>query len=827
MSDIGSLIERVLSELRRKKARSSDSVTEILDILSDDIVDDLGDRAAEVIGKAKSLLLQLEIQVSKQNQPVAKMTSDLQNKTSSKRKPVDGVTAPFRFVSLRPEVHEPKQNSFDLNLPHPDNFDAVITVRWAAETPILIGEREQQADGVKGANNDVSASAPMRLGSRQDAPYCIPGSTIKGMLRSAIETIAFGRIGTHANLHHKYGIRDFNHLYYGQSNIMDASKVGAGFLKIINMGKDNEKWMLTPLGPEGWAHIDVREVRNLPSAPKAQGLTDVEWVNRSLIDKYKYIEGMTTVPDNGNKKGILIKFDKTIDTSGVSQEKIKGTNAVRRVVKIVSKDEKPRKGVLVFSGALKGSSAKKKREYIFFDRCPNEEQVEEVEIDRSIVEQFLLLHTTPGRNRSEPHGTFADLVATLKNNKRVPVFYVGNQEPNAQVESQFFFGFTRLFKIPHKYSVNEILDRGHPNHRVKPLLDGEQVVGIQTDYVERLFGYLYEPRDLGITENGVAPNVLGRRGRIGFSFAKTINTIELIVEQKPIEALMGAPRASFAPFYLRGPSELDHSADSSRVAGRKRYMPRKLIGPKSSEVMLPSDIGNLWDHHTRAVADENKGNMPSRKFFSGLKFLFGKQKSDGTYPEPLFESEIRLRNVTADEIGAVLFALTHGGDPTKPYRHMLGRSKAMGAGQVRVVSAALKVEAYRDETARKYINPLDDNDASWVQSNHTGKTYSSHAPFLDAFVIEMQKVDKNYPNIDVVREFLGASDPETVRGLGVLDYMMLKRFQVLRSTVNLARPAGNEPYKEPASGYPEQSPDGRILPAPKTTRVVGRPKNGA
>ena len=47
-----------------------------------------------------------------------------------------------------------------------------------------------------------------------------------------------------------------------------------------------------------------------------------------------------------------------------------------------------------------------------------------------------------------------------------------------------------------------------------------------------------------------------------------------------------------------------------------------------------------------------------------------------------FSSRIRLHNVTAEEIGLVLYALGHGGDPKKPYRHQIGRAKPYGAGEV-------------------------------------------------------------------------------------------------------------------------------------------------
>ena len=51
----------------------------------------------------------------------------------------------------------------------------------------------------------------------------------------------------------------------------------------------------------------------------------------------------------------------------------------------------------------------------------------------------------------------------------------------------------------------------------------------------------------------------------------------------------------------------------------------------------------------------------------------------------------------AFSIFLILFVLTHGGDPAKPFRYMIGRAKPMGAGQTRVVSATLNLEANTHE----------------------------------------------------------------------------------------------------------------------------------
>ena len=73
----------------------------------------------------------------------------------------------------------------------------------------------------------------------------------------------------------------------------------------------------------------------------------------------------------------------------------------------------------------------------------------------------------------------------------MPVFYVG--DPKAE---NFHFGFTRLFKIPHKYSVKDKLEETQ-----KP------ASAFKADFVQSLFGYV---EDQG-------KETLAQKGRVAFS----------------------------------------------------------------------------------------------------------------------------------------------------------------------------------------------------------------------------------------------------------------------------------------------------------------------
>jgi CRISPR-associated protein (TIGR03986 family) len=716
-------------------------------------------------------------------------------------------SAPFRFVTLADVVapSEPVRR----DLPVPDGFEASIEVVWAAETPLLIGEeREEQVGRVR-----LPVVVPMTLGGT----HVIPGATLKGMLRAAIEIVAHGRIGEFANLHHRYGLRDFNHPYYAETDVMKPDRVGAGFLhwKTDPTAENGRRWVLTPLGPDRWASIEIEELLGHVK-DETKPSNRVKWVNTPLHEKYGYL-GMRTDLDDGTR---LYDFRKSPFNVTPRKWELPDRSRERWMSHPVSTGGQP--AIPVFAGEFKGDNVTKRFEYVFFD----DPSAVGVELSQQAVDQFTLLNCRPSKNKQEPDGSYAELHPTLARGARIPVFYVGT--PN---EPNFHFGLTRLFKIAHRRSVGDVLHQSQAAHEQNwTSKEGRKVY--VADYVEELFGYVADPkRRPGATEERHSPNAVARKGRIAFSFARVINPDRIMeTNGEPIETIMMAPRASFAPFYLRSDSEKDYSADDApKVAGRKRYLPAH----RNGHPVTSSTIAAIGRAQSAAVG-RNSGRPASPEVFSHLRFLVGRNGA-----EPLFASEIRLHNVRADEIGAVLFALTHGGDPTKPYRHMLGRAKAFGAGQMRVVSARLKVAANLPEIGDAFVEaPKPDERVgaggrTGFVPQTTGVTPSgnaSHRPFLAAFVERMSRIAglESYPRTASVEEFLGSSDPNLAAGSGNevgAGYMMdLGDFSALKKNVGAQKarkPPGEKQQKKSRPAKYAVDRDGRLLPAPRTSRPIG------
>jgi CRISPR-associated protein (TIGR03986 family) len=576
--------------------------------------------------------------------------------------------------------------------------------------------------------------------------------------------------------------------------VAQVDKVEAGWL---TGGIDSEGRLAMQIEPCEWKHVLIEDMHGSPEF-KGKVSARESWITKSLKEKYAALGMVARTSANGAVydfgPGKTPGYTPAPDDRG------------RKVVKPV-KGGMP--GVPVVSDKLPGRGGKKKFEYAFF----NKPGAVAVPIDRGIVEDFVRLNSKPSKNRPAPDGSWKELKLTFDAGHPIPVFYVGDLKMQGR---DFFFGLTRMLKLPHKYSVGDLL-RQQKSHKLDAKLhetgDGKtEIVDYKPDFIENLFGYVVEPKDFFADLGMESPRAFARKGRVAFSFA-TLKEGKA-TPSATVRVIQSAPRASFSPFYLK-PSkpgqlgcEADYSAENPpRLAGRKRYLPRDT---KPDHEGRRKKIADMGERQRQAVMNSSGGRPPSAEIESRLRFLL-----PATDRPLVFKGEIRLHNVTKAELGAVLFALTHGGNPNKPYRHMLGRARPFGAGQMRLRALDLAVEANDDS---KIVQR--DQDEKLSADTRTGfcrsDSCASLKPFLHAFVEFMRGRPglKAFPQLPSILEFLGASEPAYAAGReDRLDYMPLREFNDIRKAVK-ARKDGQPPAR------PQAQQDGRLLPAPKVAKPV-------
>lgn len=653
----------------------------------------------------------------------------------------DFVVASYRFVEVVDAVAKPpaavdsalyrkdndgKESADLLCEPLDDGYCGEIEVTFAAETPLLIGQTQKATDGTE-------CVVPFAFGNGgEERDYWVPGASLRGMIRAGAEIVGHARL-SQVNRHHVFPLRDFVHPYYsdpdgtyeGSAAVARASEVKAGWLSVAS-GEHGGDRAIYQIEPADFAYVDIQSLIDAGHAGRA-ARTFFDWIELQLETKYAAA---------GMAKGRGFDFAKTVQFSsapvdGQGRKRLRPDRAGTR------------NGVLVFANATprrrtRDPRTAKKVEFVF-ETAPGTRTP--LAISKEAFDRFLLVHTKPGRNTREAEGSWKILEPMVRDTKAIPVFFVGKLSDTK--DPGFAFGLTRLFKIPHRFSVGDVIER-QGAHKIAIEGKDRDNTPFKPDFVEALFGFVHEKDALKRTQSHVSDAL---KGRIAFSGAR----IEAKGQQKPVEkgaidTVMMTPRASFAPFYLKGVIK-DWSDEKALVAGRKIYPARFAPGEAPSAIdVIRARLKQQRD--ALPLEMRNKKELGSR-----LKFL--ENEGGG---ELRFTSRIKLHNVTAEEIGLILFVLTHGGDAGKSCRHMLGRAKPFGAGQLRIVSARLALDANLP-AQEELLQPH-------------GTEGFSHAPFLKAFVEYMQNAEHYwgedkakaaaFPNSAPVREFLGASDPAVV-----------------------------------------------------------------
>lgn len=546
------------------------------------------------------------------------------------------VAASYRFVPLNKVVVPPENPATPHDVPQPSHGSARLTITWGIETPLLIGQPESAKQSQKGDNNPPVG--PLAIGKPRR--WVIPGATLRGVVRSSLEIIAFARL-RQINGHFRFGVRDFTHaLYRDTSPVGDDKQVRAGWLK-----KVGESYSITPCGKAGddWGYVEITNLKGGDDPVAWSKLERTKKLNKAAADATHF----TAVAGRALRGGGIGRMVYVPDSTGTA-------------------------GELVVSGKAVGT---KRYEYVFFaDPNPTATPIED-----QPWHQFELMNCRQGRSGLEPDGAWKELKENwVDKGKPVPVFWVGDL---ANQDKHFAFGLTRLFKIPHAKSVGDKVPC-----ELKPKLDaaGKPVV----DFVENLFGHVYERSELQPVPAGAnRRNSVACRSRVAFGFARPLDPAKFVLwpSNGHHETIMMAPRASYAPYYLIGAVK-DWSDKDSRLAGRKRYPPRYPVDKlDKAEAELRQRLKDPIERY-KAADRQERAAPPSIR--TKLRFL------KPTSSDAAFESTIRMHNVSEVEMGALLWALTFGGDTNGLHRHMLGRAKGMGAGQTAVRKIGIEWRPY-------------------------------------------------------------------------------------------------------------------------------------
>ena len=452
--------------------------------------------------------------------------------------------APFNFVPLNETPYLPDwADRVSQDIPFEDGLSGRIRLRITAETPVFVSDKVQE-------NNTVPCEFCHVIAPDGTVQYFIPGTSIKGVLRSVMEIISFGKMTQVQN--QSFGIRDLSNgadgRFYREKVKVDS--VHCGWLR---MGEDG--CLLDDCG--------------LPCRISAEELD--RHFGMGLMDFIKCGHHFRSDENKtARRKYDLFHACHTDDqlTDYFATDNKVSINAGGR--KFVCFNRGGSDGTVVFTGqpgVRQQKHDRKKNKMVwsgkFFEFVfPSQVEKRDVPVPENVFKAFESIH----QNSSD----YTDFRRKqLRRGEEIPVFFIYDEEGNIDT-----MGISYMYKFPAFNSVY--------NGMPIPLLDNKA-----RDLCECIFGYTGSEDSL--------------KGRVQFSPAMLKGTPSFCGD---VTLALAKPHPSYYPLYL-GKGQTWNSG-SVRIAGRKRYPVRHqdaLLGnsgtDRMSRVIRPLAAGTTFEGDVR------------------------------------------------------------------------------------------------------------------------------------------------------------------------------------------------------------------------------------
>lgn len=330
------------------------------------------------------------------------------------------IKAPFNFVPLNSNLCGVEDN-ISLDMPFSDGLSGQFTVRLTALSPIYVrnGLAKPRAEQLRkeltreyNAESEYSDFNNINVDGQKK--YFIPGSTLKGLMRSTVETISFGKFSQVEN--QSFGKRDLNDPSYRR--LMQGVRCGwlmknDGKLTILDCGE--------PVKVEA-------------------GLIDEAFVGLGFMNFIKNDIKKDSDKTAMRKYRLFMNYKNISDFSDVHEELA------------VSLDELD--GVVVFTGQpnkyVKDRIGRKYHEFIFPDVADTNDRHRDV--PEIVYKAFCSIYadsedwiaTEPGMKEFCWH-------YILEKGGSVPVFFTMEDK---EVKTM---GLSRMYKYPYKNSVHKVI----------------------------------------------------------------------------------------------------------------------------------------------------------------------------------------------------------------------------------------------------------------------------------------------------------------------------------------------------------------------------------
>nr|WP_294553875.1 TIGR03986 family CRISPR-associated RAMP protein [uncultured Rhodopila sp.] len=545
--------------------------------------------------------------------------------------------APYRFIPISRWVHTPDwAETVSHDQPVENGVSGWLDLNIIAQTPLMVGQARHQGDR--------DASAEVHFFTLPDGTRAIPGTTLRGAIRSIVEIAAFGRAAFIDE--RRYGVRDLqNGDIYGDRMTTGNGK-SAPIRYLMKAGwLEGSRGSQARIVPCTWAKLHVTDLIRLSAT------AETDWEPRMNVPQRYAVWGNRPL-----RHQLPVEVEENEYPHSV------GRIVYRRAGGTAANATRMRNGTIVLTGKPASGTlheAKKKKFEFFF--CDPDAAATPLEVAH-LWKDFELIHEAQlGADAVSGNAAWPGYwKPRFRRGKRVPVFYL--EEAGAIVS----FGLASMFRLAYPMTTHDLLRHTHERH-VDENVD---------DFATLLFGRAAE-READAPGGGSGS---GLKGRVAFEPARQTSSHG---PMPPVRAVLSSPKAQFYPAYVKqrasaGPmrtnryasygSTSDGSAEAHiarpELAGRKRFPVRSL----PPEGPAPFGAGNA---NMQTVMHP----LPEKAAFDG---------------------RVRFHNLRPEELGALVWALllwapSWGNRPA--LRHTLGMGKPYGFGAVEIALTGARIEA--------------------------------------------------------------------------------------------------------------------------------------
>ncbi len=602
-------------------------------------------------------------------------------------------SAPYNFVPLPERVVKAVDQadalpSHDVYLNKSGYFDVALTTKSPlyVRCPFLLKDflRQEREEDEECPFRQKVKNTPDFFYTHDKTQPVIHGSSLRGMLRSLLEIVSYGKVERVTDKRLFFRTVDGSAIgtYYNKRMVKQLgevavtpdpkassyrSRVQGGFLRIRSDGSyEIEECIVARIETDdllaAFCLADRRELYELGGRP----LTAHDDRNPNQTPKWAYQHRDIWVDVDASEGDYF--FPKQFRTDRQGKKRLRHPDLYLRFRKATNPSsfvKGKKKGKIVLTGHMND----KHLAFVFLEnnspapnvvKIPNER--DEPDINRRLVDLFhgddqITRWQASAFPHGQPGGAQRNRNGYLRDGE--PVFFL--MENNELV----FFGRAQMFRLPYRQRPVDLIP--------KELRRPEDI-----DYADALFGFVRSREDLGdMKKRNVTIPQQGEKGR---AYASRVFVTDAHLTQDQNQDDLWLSPATITPRILATPkptsfqhyltqqnpnsrNDLNHYDSSSTVLrGHKRYWHQG-----DREVLDIKENDPQWLRNGR-VKNDSTQHTQFKPVKTGVTFSF----------------RVYFENLSERELGALCWALHPLGDSKKTYCHSLGMGKPLGMGAVKL-----------------------------------------------------------------------------------------------------------------------------------------------